>query len=76
MKRLNPLLLLRNPRTVSGAAWLAVIVIALALASLSAIADNQVPPIAARGAAVQGGPAPAVALEFTGEVMGWTEPCG
>jgi hypothetical protein len=32
--------------------------------------------IISRGSAVQSGPAPDIVIFYTGEVMGWTEPCG
>jgi len=34
------------------------------------------PGIISSGSAVKGGPAPDLVLFFSGEVMGWTEPCG
>jgi len=34
------------------------------------------PGIISAGSAVKGGPPPDLVLFFSGEVMGWTEPCG
>jgi hypothetical protein len=34
------------------------------------------PGIISAGSAVKGGPPPDLLLLFSGEVMGWTEPCG
>ena len=78
MMILNKLFRLRKDRSAPGAGWLAVIASALALAFLllDSVSGSEVPEISARGAAVQGGPAPSLSLMFTGEVMGWTEPCG
>jgi hypothetical protein len=78
MMILNKLLRHRRHPPASGAGWLAVIASALAFAFLllDSVSGSEVPPVAARGTAVQGGPPPSLALMFTGEVMGWTEPCG
>ncbi len=78
MTILNKLFRHRRNRAASGAGWLVVIAsfLAFAFLLLDSISGAEVPPIDARGAAVVGGPPPALALMFTGEVMGWTEPCG
>ena len=74
----NKLFRLRKGRAPSGAGWVAAIAGALALGFLllDSVSGSEAPPPSARAAAVQGGPPPALALMFTGEVMGWTEPCG
>ena len=78
MKILNSLHHLWNRSVARGAGFLALAGLALAfsLALLDSVSGSETLPTSPYGAAVQGGPPPALALLFTGEVMGWTEPCG
>jgi hypothetical protein len=39
-------------------------------------AEPEDPSIISRGTQVRGGPPPQLVLMYSGEVMGWTEPCG
>ena len=62
----------------AGAAILAaaVFLFLLSFPSIASATGAEDSGIISRGSAVQGGPPPQLAVLFTGEVMGWTEPCG
>jgi hypothetical protein len=80
MAKLNSRLRPRQKLAAPAAGWLAVIAVSLAfglmlLDSIS-VSGSEQPALSTRMASVQGGSPPLVALMFTGEVMGWTEPCG
>jgi len=73
----------RAKQTVSGKNLLLALVALAALGEIVLLAGGwaraaqaEDPNIISRGTQVRGGPPPQVVFLFSGEVMGWTEPCG